>query len=103
MDKKIYMLEDDADDRYIIEEIISESGLEFSIFYFTSSEKLMEHIFMEMPALVLVDYNSSPANGFEVLKKIKSDSNISNLPVVILTEHSYPEPRKNVMRQEQHR
>jgi DNA-binding NarL/FixJ family response regulator len=38
----------------------------------------------------LIDYNSTPENGLEVLKKLKSNSTYSDVPVVILSDSDHP-------------
>lgn len=93
MATKVYMLEDDADDRYLTQEVLEGMDLDLSISYFTNSNELLREINREMPSLVLIDYNSSPENGLEVLKKIKSTT--IELPVVILTENNYSSMKKS--------
>lgn len=41
--------------------------------------------------LVLTDYNMPDCTGFELLKKIKSNPEVSKVPVVFLTTESNPE------------
>ena len=41
--------------------------------------------------LVLTDYNMPDCTGFELLKKIKSNPEISKVPVVFLTTESNPD------------
>jgi CheY-like chemotaxis protein len=89
MPTKIYMLEDDTDDRYLTNEVVDELGLEISIEYFSSSTDLMKALEKNTPAIILADYNSSPENGLEVLSKLKTTS-ASGVPCVILTENNYP-------------
>ena len=43
---------------------------------------------MDKPSLLLIDYNSVPENGLEVLKKIKSLPIMSSVPIVILSDTS---------------
>jgi CheY-like chemotaxis protein len=44
--------------------------------------------------LVLTDYNMPECTGFELLKKIKSNPSISNVPVIFLTTESSPDKMK---------
>lgn len=83
----ILMLEDDTDDRYITESVLAESGIDVSIKYFCNSEVLFQFLSSsERPSLILVDYNSTPENGLEILKKIKSKEEYKAIPVIILTD-----------------
>jgi two-component system chemotaxis response regulator CheY len=45
--------------------------------------------------LVLTDYNMPGCTGFELLKKIKSNADISKIPVIFLTTESNPEKMKS--------
>jgi len=45
--------------------------------------------------LVLTDYNMPDCTGFELLKKIKTNSDVANIPVVFLTTESSPEKMKS--------
>ena len=42
-------------------------------------------------SLVLTDYNMPDCTGFELLKKIKSNPTVANVPVVFLTTESNPD------------
>ena len=93
--KTILMLEDDGDDRYITETAISDLGLDVEIKFFSNSDKFLEFLMAnERPYLLLIDYNSTPDNGLEVLKKIKSLETVRDLPVIILSD-SISEKYKN--------
>ena len=45
--------------------------------------------------LVLTDYNMPDCTGFELLKKIKSNPEISKVPVVFLTTESNPDKMRD--------
>ena len=45
--------------------------------------------------LVLSDYNMPDCTGFELLKKIKTSSDVAGVPVVFLTTESSPEKMKS--------
>jgi CheY-like chemotaxis protein len=45
--------------------------------------------------LVLTDYNMPDCTGFELLKKIKSNPDMSNVPVVFLTTESNPDKMRS--------
>jgi len=40
--------------------------------------------------LILIDYNSTPDDGIEVLKKLKSNNAYNDIPVVILSDSDHP-------------
>ena len=87
MRKLILMLEDDSDDRYITESAITDLGLDVEIKFFSNSNQFLNSLSTEdKPSLLLIDYNSVPENGLEVLKKIKSSQPINTIPIVILSD-----------------
>lgn len=45
--------------------------------------------------LVLTDYNMPDCTGFELLKKIKENPSVSNVPVIFLTTESNPDKMRN--------
>ena len=86
--KLILMLEDDSDDRYITQKAIAELGLDIQIKFFSNSNDFIEGVTTTQPSLLLIDYNSTPDNGLQVLKKIKELNLSSHIPVVILSDSS---------------
>ena len=89
MRKLILMLEDDSDDRYITESAVADLGLDVEIEFFSNSNKFLNSLSaMDKPSLLLIDYNSVPENGLEVLKNIKSLPIMSSVPIVILSDTS---------------
>ena len=80
------MLEDDSDDRYLTNEVLAELDFDLQIDFFSSSVDLLAGVTSFQPNLILVDYNSTPQNGMEVLRTLKADNNLAAVPVVILTD-----------------
>lgn len=87
--KHILMLEDDSDDRYLTQTAIEDLNLNIEITFFPNSNEFFNFLSKHpKPSLLLVDYNSTPENGFEVLKKIKAIQSIREVPVIILSDSS---------------
>jgi CheY-like chemotaxis protein len=87
MRKLILMLEDDSDDRYITASAIADLGLDVEIKFFADSNQFLSTLSTtDKPSLLLIDYNSVPENGVEVLKKIKGMHPINSVPIVILSD-----------------
>ena len=84
--KLILMLEDDSDDRYITENPIEELCQEIKINFFSNSNEFLNSLTISQPALLLIDYNSTPENGIQILKKIKELKSSNDVPVIILSD-----------------
>lgn len=91
MNRFVLMLEGDGDDRYITQQTLSELSIDIPIKFLSASIEFFNFLSQsDKPALILVDYNSVPENGLEVLKKLKSDAMFSDIPVVILSDSDHP-------------
>ena len=87
-EKIILMLEDDNDDRYITETAIAEMNLDIKVQFFSNSNDFLNYLTNNQPSLLLIDYNSTPENGIQVLKKIKKLKPVNEVPVIILSDSS---------------
>lgn len=90
MTPAIFMLESDADDRLLTEEVMAELGMPLQLTFFHSSEELFHELKKEAPALLLVEDNSVPSNAMQVLRRMKSDPGLAEIPVVVLCEITDP-------------
>lgn len=87
------MLEDDSDDRYLTTEVLADLPFDLQIHFFSNSHDLLKAITQEKPDLILVDFNSTPENGIQVLKRLKSNAAFRPIPVVILSDSNLPKYR----------
>jgi CheY-like chemotaxis protein len=89
----IAKLEDDSDDRYLTKEMISDLGFDLEIDFFSKSNELFASLKERKPHLILIDDNSIPENGLEVLKKLKNGKDERAIPAVILSDSLDPKHR----------
>lgn len=90
----VIMLEDDTDDRSLVKEILSESAFHIPVSFTASSVDFFNFLSVShKPALILIDYNATPENGIDVLKKLKKNPQYREIPVVVLSENDFPEYR----------
>ena len=90
MNKSVWIIEDDSDDRYLTKETLSDLNIDVPLHFLSSSDELFEALSTsELPSLILVDYNTTPDNGLEVLKKLKTHQRYNKLPVVILSDSNF--------------
>src|SRR5438067_11155841 len=91
----ILMADDDADDRRLTKDALEESRLANDLRFVENGEELIEYLRHEgkfsnveqspRPGLILLDLNMPRKDGRTALKEIKSDPDLRQIPVVILT------------------
>jgi CheY-like chemotaxis protein len=91
----ILMAEDDSDDRLLAREALEESGLHSELRFVENGADMMDYLRQRnrfeapgsapRPSLILLDLNMPRKDGREVLKEIKADPVLCQIPVVVLT------------------
>jgi CheY-like chemotaxis protein len=91
----ILMADDDADDRQMTKEAFEESRLSNDLRFVEDGVELLDYLYRRgkyseparspRPGLILLDLNMPKKDGREALEEIKSDPNLQNIPVVVLT------------------
>lgn len=83
MAKKILIIEDDKFLRELISQKLAKEGYE--IFDAVDGEKGVKSVKDVKPDLVLLDLILPGIDGFEVLSRIKADNEVSQIPVIVLS------------------
>jgi CheY-like chemotaxis protein len=91
----ILMADDDADDRLLTQDAMTDARVINDLHFVTDGEELMEYLYRRgryadavsapRPGLILLDLNMPKKDGREALKEIKADPDLRRIPVVILT------------------
>ena len=91
----ILMADDDDDDCLLAREALAESRLANELYFVRDGEELMDYLYRRgkyvresdspRPGLILLDLNMPKKDGREALTLIKSDPNLRQIPVVVLT------------------
>ncbi len=91
----ILMADDDEDDYMLAREALLESRLTNELHFVKDGEELMDYLYRRAkyaqksnsprPGLILLDLNMPKKDGREALTEIKSDPNLRQIPVVVLT------------------
>jgi len=81
--KNILLVDDDPLIIRMYQKKLSADGYDISIAF--NGEEAMTEIMKIKPSLIFLDVMMPEMNGVEVLKKLKSDPNTENIPVIILT------------------
>ena len=91
----ILMAEDDADDRLLLKDALTECQCEADMRFVENGEELMDYLerrgkyqqadLAPRPRIIILDLNMPRKDGREVLREIKSNSQLRSIPVVVLT------------------
>jgi len=91
----IVMAEDDADDRLLVKDALTECQWAADLHFVENGEELLDYLMRRgkyvdpsgapRPGLILLDLNMPRKDGREVLREIKAHSELRTIPVVVLT------------------
>lgn len=88
MSHRILLVEDDADDRYIMHLAFTELAYTEQVKVFNSGEDILKYLHNLphsdlYPSLLVLDYNMPGMNGGEVLMRLKMDEELCGIPVAM--------------------
>jgi len=83
--KKIAVVEDNPDNRLLVQ-VILES--QYEIDEYENGFTALEGLHRQKPDLVLLDVSLPEMDGTEVLRRIRADDALRDLPVIALTAHA---------------
>src|SRR6266404_8838458 len=90
----ILMAEDDADDRLLAQDALTECRLASDLHFVENGEELLDYLHRRgkyaqspapRPGLILLDLNMPRKDGREALREIKMDPDLRRIPVIVLT------------------
>ncbi len=102
---RVFLVEDDLDDRVLSKKRLESSGKIAEVVCFSNGDELIgymkeqgfeDHSIMCLtPTMILLDLTMPKMDGFEVLKRLKSDPFLQEIPVVVISENaSYENVKK---------
>ncbi len=91
----ILLIEDNQDHAHLTHRALKEGNLLNEIFWVKDGQEALDFLFRRgrytdpaaapRPGLILLDIKLPKINGFEVLRRIKTDESLHSIPVVMLT------------------
>ncbi len=88
---RIFYVDDDADDREILEEVLQTLYPAVLVKGFADGMELLNGIWSsleELPSIIFIDLNMPSFNGFDCLAELKKSPSLQAIPVIILTTSS---------------
>ncbi len=92
--KTIALIEDNPDNRLLVQAILED---EYHILEFETGAEGLEGIKAEVPDLVLLDISLPEMDGREVLRIMRVDEALRNIPVIALTAHAMAGDREALL------
>ena len=88
MGHRILLVEDDADDRYIMHIAFTELSYADQVKVFNSGEEIVKYLYnlphsSLYPSLIVLDYNMPGMNGGEVLMRLRMDDGFKQIPIAM--------------------
>jgi two-component system cell cycle response regulator DivK len=92
--KRIAVVEDNPDNRLLVQ-VILES--QYQIDEYETGFAALEGLRKQKPDLVLLDISLPEMDGSEVLRRIRADQQLADLPVIALTAHAMAGDREKFL------
>jgi len=93
----ILLVEDNGADAYLLTEIFTRHSPGAEIHWVTDGHAALDYVLRQdkyrdapRPDLILLDLNMPRISGYEVLKEMKMNPSVENIPVIILTTSRDP-------------
>jgi two-component system response regulator len=90
----ILIAEDDADDRFLLQTAFEENGFSDRLQFVDNGVEILEYLHgipqnadgsLTLPRFILLDLNMPKKDGREVLRELKSNESLAEIPVIIFS------------------
>jgi DNA-binding response OmpR family regulator len=96
---KIFIVEDDPDDRFITQEAFQDLKFPGKLKIFQDADELFSYLQsnlnkdgnLDLPELIILDLNMPEKDGFQTLRELKESVFFNNIPIIILSTSSQNE------------
>ena len=92
--KKIAVVEDNPDNRLLVRVILEPS---YQVTEYETGFAALEGLRQDRPDLVLLDVSLPEMDGTEVLRSIRAETSLRDLPVIALTAHAMSGDREKYL------
>jgi two-component system cell cycle response regulator DivK len=95
LSKKILVVDDNQDSRELVVKVLKNRG--YQMIEAADGEDALEKAAAENPDLILMDISIPKINGYEVTRRLKSQMNFKNTPIIALTAHAMKGDREKAL------
>jgi two-component system cell cycle response regulator DivK len=86
MSKKVLVVEDQEDNRKIIRDLLTTRG--FEVIEAINGVEGLQLARSQQPDLILMDIQLPGMQGYEVIKLIKAEQNLKDIPIFVVTSYA---------------
>src|SRR5262249_43923583 len=86
MSKRILVVEDQADNRRILRDLLTSAGYE--IIEAENGQEALDVVARERPNLILMDIQLPVLDGYEATRRIKADPELRAIPIIVITSYA---------------
>ena len=92
---KVLIAEDNAVNRELLREVLESHG--YDVIEAVDGQEALGKLEESRPDLVLLDINMPVLDGFAVIRRIRDNALLSQLPVIAVTAYAMKDDREKVM------
>ena len=92
--KRLAVVEDNPDNRLLVQAILEDA---FDLAEYENGQDALDGLKADKPDLVLLDISLPAMDGPEVLRHIRADDKLKDLPVIALTAHAMAGDREKYL------
>lgn len=98
--KKILSIDDSKEFITLVKKYLADKFLLYTYYNFYKIEEIINRIKEVEPDLILLDFNLEDFTAIDVIKEIKKDPRLKNIPVLLITATEYNEPTIKLVKSE---
>ena len=99
---RVLIIEDHPPDVYLMQEAFRRSGLSVELMHLDNGSAALTYLSScgksELPDLIFLDLNLPKLRGLELLRLIREESELKNVPVAVLTSSNSNKDREDAYR-----
>jgi two-component system, cell cycle response regulator DivK len=97
MSKKILLVEDDEDNRDLVQFVLSRSRLGATLLIAENGQQAVEMAKAEIPDLILMDMQMPIMDGWTAVPLIKAEPSIKHIPIIAFTAQAKVEDKARTL------